>query len=146
MLQFAMLVAEDNCRQHFGPLAVILHCHHTVEGLGRVADDAAVRSDERHARAKQLAKPIRFLVGFGDRAEGGTARHQRGRETRLGDKRPFDPLVQLPPRRRGEKQTGDNQRHDSGGKGGKEELELKTVGELGTDHRALPAGGGSSSL
>ena len=48
------------CLDDFGPREMILECPEFRLGLRRVADDATIIRDERHAAGHDLAQPIGF--------------------------------------------------------------------------------------
>ena len=123
------------------PLSVVLHGGDAVERFGRIAQHAAVRRDERDARANQLTETIRLFVWLRDVGERRAAREEIGGQPRFRDERGLDALVDLPAHRRRKQRAGDPERNDCGGKGREEELRLKRGAAEGRRH-----GAGSTSL
>ena len=120
-------------RQHLGPLRMILHRGDALDRFRRIADDAAVGRNERHARIEQLSHPIGFLVearrwrAWG----GGRARKELRRQAGFRDQRVLDPLVGLLAHRLGEQKSRHGEREDRRRERGCEQGGAETAGYHG---------------
>ena len=97
----------------FGPLAVVLHGGDALECFGGIAEHAAVRRDERDARAESAAP---MTVGFGVElratvSPGAPRPRRRSAASRASrDERRLDCVVDLAAHQRREEHAGDGQR------------------------------------
>ncbi len=120
-------LAPGACRLDLGPLRVVLHGRQPGAVLGRVAQHATVRRDQRHAHLCQRAHPVGFLVERFDR-ERGIAREQLGRQPRLGRQGRLDPLDRQPANPPLQERPGRNGGDDADQEGRQEDLSAEPHG------------------
>ena len=125
---------------HLGARCVVLHAGDALERFRRIANDDAVRRDERHASAHQIAD----AVGLGVEIRHGRRRRRAGQqlagEARFRRQRLLDLCIVSAGGRAGEQEPGDRQADRGRYRARREELGLKRHGfSITNTRRSRPA-------